>query len=289
MTQIQVKVDDRLRLVTAVLAASNWPAFEQQERTHAVHPHAKFTRQFTLPFADSAAASIVNDAVSNNISLDDLFSTALRCSWPGFTPSEPLPNLPKANEWAQQLAAFAAKSNIIDTFWQEHQSVWNESEGELEAIFKDNPLADFLAQLLTQSVSQTITVMPTIVFPALHPVLATATNALTVLLPPPIAVGESPPWPYSEDPGWVVARTSERLLFHLLADSLAPLSQPEQETIVRAAITLSLEQSFDEFESKSYLLRSKKAFNLPQLPQMVETLRERLPTNGLPQDLGTLF
>ena len=80
-----------------------------------------------------------------------------------------------------------------------------------------------------------------------------------------------------------------QLLFHLLASRLAPLVPSRQEEVVRAAITLCLEQSFDEFEAKAYLLRSKKAYNLPNLPQMVDKLRELLPKDGLPQNLNILF
>ncbi|KAA3665380.1 MAG: hypothetical protein DWQ04_00900 [Chloroflexi bacterium] len=289
MTQIEVKIDDRLRLVTAVLAASEWPDLEQKERTHAVHPHAKFTRQAMRAFTGSDAVYRLNEALLNGVSLDDLFSAALRCSWSDFTLAESLPRIVQVENWVQNLAKFVTETKIVDTFWQEHQVVWDESVNELATIFKDSPLPDFLAQLLHQPVDKTIVVMPTLVYPALHPVLATSEKSLTLVLPPPIAVGESPPWPYGEDPGWVVARTSERLLFHLLAEKLAPLTQPEQETIVRAAITLCLEQSFDEFEAQAYLLRSKKAFKLPRLPKMVETLRELLPKGGLPQKLKTLF
>ncbi len=53
--------------------------------------------------------------------------------------------------------------------------------------------------------------MPNLVFPALTPVVATAGDTLALLLPPPKAVGESPPWPFDEDPGWVVAIAAEQL------------------------------------------------------------------------------
>jgi len=289
MTQIQVTVDERLRLVTAVLAASDWPEIEQKERAHAVHPHAKQMRHAVQVYSSHPAVYSVNEALLNGVSLDDLFSAALRCTWPDFTPIEQLPRILQVEVWVQNLAAFVKETAIVDTFWPEHQSVWAESTNELAAIFKESPLSDFLAQLPGHPVEKAIVIMPTLVYPALKAVLAASEKSLTLMLPPPIAVGESPPWPYHEDPGWVVAKTCERLLFYLLAPRLGPLTQPEKETIVRAAITLCLERSVDEFEARAYLLRSKKAFNLPQLPQMVEKIRELLPKGGLPQNLKTLF
>lgn len=289
MTSLRITVDDRLRLVTAVLAASDWPEIEQKERTHAVHPHAKQTLHATQAYKSYPAVYHLNEALMNGVSLDDLLSAAVRCTWPDFTPTEPLPNILQVDTWIQSLAGFAQKTEIVSQFWPAHQSVWDESANELTAVFQNSPLPAFLAQVMGKSLSQYIVVMPNLVYPALKPVLATSEKALTLLLPPPLAVGESPPWPYEEDPGWVVARICERLLFHLLASRLAPLVPSRQEEIVRAAITLCLEQSFDEFEAKAYLLRSKKAYNLPNLPQMVDKLRELLPKDGLPQNLNILF
>lgn len=289
MTSLRVTVDDRLRLVTAVLAAGDWPGIEQKERTHAVHPHAKQTLHAMQAYKSHPAVYHMNEALLNGVSLDDLFSAAVRCAWPDFMPTEPLPNILQVDTWTQSLAGFAQETKIVPQFWPAHQSVWDESENELTAVFQNSPLPAFLAQITGQPLSQQIVIMPDLVYPALKPVLATSEKALTLLLPPPLAVGESPPWPYEEDPGWVVARTCERLLFHLLAKPLAALDAPAQETVVRAAITLCLEQSFDEFEAKAYLLRSKKAYNLPNLPNMVDTLRELLPKGGLPQNLNTLF
>lgn len=289
MTQIHVTIDERLRLVTAVLAAGDWPELEQKERTHAVHPHAKQTRQRMQAVSSHTAVYHLNQALLNGVSLDDLFSAALRAAWPDFTPTEPLPRILQVDTWIQSLADFVTETKISDTFWPEHESVWTASMNELAVIFKESPLPDFLAQLRGRPIAQRIVVMPTLVYPALKPVLATSAKSLTLVLPPPIAVGESPPWPYGEDPGWVMAKTCERLLFHLLAEKVAPLAQTEREIIIRAAITLCLERSFDEFEAKAYLLRSKKAFNLPRLPQMVDRLRHVPSQGGLPQDLKTLF
>ncbi len=278
MTNLQVKVDDRARLVTAVLAASDWPAIEQVQRPHAVHIHAKQTRQFVAPFRGHPAVTGINQAWLNGVELDEMFSAALRCQWPDFAPIEPLPRVLQIDGWVASLADFAAVSDIATTFWPEHKAVWDTAVTELNDIFQDNRLLQFLSQMRGQPIEQDIIIMPNLVYPALSPVLATAQNKLTLLLPPPKAVGESPPWPYSEGVGWVTAVTCRQLAAYLLADKLAnELDREQRHLLIHAITTLCLEQTLDEFAGQAYLLRTSKEQNLPELPALVEKLRTAKP------------
>ena len=139
MTTIRVKIDDRARLVTAVLAASHWPEEEQKTLPHAVHSHAKQTRQFVQKYKQHEAVRGVNEALLNGVTLDELVSTAIRCQWPTFEPVEPLPRLLKINEWARSLAKFEYDTEIAATFWPEHDHVWQTAVTALSRIFKDDP------------------------------------------------------------------------------------------------------------------------------------------------------
>jgi hypothetical protein len=276
MSQIQVSIDDRIRLVTAVLAASEWPEEEQKQLTHAVHPHAKRTRHHLQSMQSHTAVYTLNQALSNGVSLDDLFSAAIRTQWPDFTTSEPMPKLLQIENWTVALGSFVEDTDLVSTFWPEHQAIWDKAAAELQDILKDSPLHSFLESITSHPISHKIIVMPTLVYPALKPVLATTATQLMLVLPPPKAVGESPPWPYSEDPGWVIARISERLLIYLMADILGKRDARQQALFVRAAMTLCLEQCIDEFEARAFLVRSKKEFNLPELPDAVDNLRDYL-------------
>jgi hypothetical protein len=276
MSRLTVKVDDRLRLVTAVLAASQWPDEEQAQLTHAVHPHAKQTRHYMIPFSDHPAVRNTNRALANDVTLTDLFSAALRCRWPKFTPAEPLPEVSDIETWVAALADFAADTAVVTDFWPQHKKSWQEAVKALKAILKGNHLLDFLEALQGNPLPQNIIVMPNLVYPALSPVVATAKKTTGLLLPPPKAVGESPPWPYSDGPGWVVATTCFHLVSHLFAGLLAPLDETQQATIKRAATTLCLAEVFDEFEAQAYLVRIKKEYNLPDLPDVVEKMRANL-------------
>ncbi|NKQ37157.1 MAG: hypothetical protein HF973_16270 [Chloroflexi bacterium] len=273
MANLQIQVDDRARLVTAVLAASDWPAIEQTQTPHAVHAQAKLTQQFVEPFRGHTAVAGINQAWLNGVELDKMFSAALRCQWPDFSPTEPLPRVLQIDSWVASLADFAAMSDIAAAFWPEHEEVWHTAVTELHTIFQDDRLRQFLSQMRGQPIEQEIIIMPNLVYPALSPVLAVTQNSLTLLLPPPKAVGESPPWPYSEGVGWVTAVTCRQLAAYLLADKLAELNREQRDLLIHAITTLCLEQTLDEFEGQAYLLRTSKEQDLPELPALAEKLR----------------
>ena len=282
MASLTITIDERLRLVTAVLAASNWPPEEQAQLTHAVHAQAKLVRQFVQPFASHPAVNGANEALLNGVSLTDLFSAALRCTWPGFTPMAELPRVLKISEWVQSLADFARQTSIVTLLWAAHTAVWQEAQSALQTIFPDDRLLAALRQLGAGR-ETAVLLMPNLVFPALTPVVATAHDTLALLLPPPKAVGESPPWPFDEDPGWVVATVAEQLVPHLLAADLAQLSTDQQPMATHLAAAHCLATLLDNFEAQAYLLRAKKEQDLPQLPTLFARLQDEvIAGNGRP-------
>jgi hypothetical protein len=101
-----------------------------------------------------------------------------------------------------------------------------------------------------------------------------------MILPPAKAWGESPPWPFGEDPGWVIAQSCFYLVHHFLADTLAQMNETQGGLLTYAAVTLCLEKEFDEAEAMTYLVQKKKEQNLPRLPLAVELLRNYLAEPG---------
>jgi hypothetical protein len=272
MSTLNIAIDERLRLVTAVLSASSWPLEEQNELTHAVHPQAKLVRQFVQPFTTHAAVNGVNEALINGVALADLFSAALRCTWPHFAPTSELPHVLKIDAWVGALADFARTTAVTTIFWPQQTAVWQAAQAALEKIFTEGDLLAALGQL--GAVADTaVTLMPNLIFPALTPVVATGAGALVLLLPPPKAVGESPPWPFDEDPGWVVATVAEQLLPYLLANELAQLDAAQHPIAMHLAAAHCLATLLDDFEAQAYLLRARKEHNLPQLPTLFAQLQ----------------
>lgn len=273
MSIFRITIDERLQLVTAVLAMSRWAEDEQNQLTHAVHPQAKQLRHFLRPFSSHPAVNGANEALLNGVALSDMFSAALRCTWPDFAPTTELPHVLQIEEWVRTLADFGRDTAVFSQFWPQQTAVWNEAVDALQAIFSGDSLLTSLAALTERDLATAVTLMPNLIFPALSPVAATTDNALTLLLPPPKAVGESPPWPFDEDPGWVVATACQQFIPQLLGAELAQLEDAQQKAAVHTAVAHCLSQLLDDFEAQAYLLRAKKADSLPQLPAMFTRLQ----------------
>ncbi|MEJ2749789.1 MAG: hypothetical protein P8183_18055, partial [Anaerolineae bacterium] len=261
MSELNVVIDERARLVTAVLAASQWPEMEQEQATHAVHPHSKQVRQQVRPLADHPAVTQLNAGLDGKRPLTDFFTAAL---YPEAKP--------ELAEWTAVLPDFAVQTKLAD-FWATHTEPWEEARAGLEAIFAQSQIMTFLGRLLGHPVPKDVAVMPTVTYPMLNPVLAETNETVYFILPPAKAWGESPPWPHGEDPGWAVAQTCWHLARHFLAGTLAGLDETGQALLLHAAVTLCLETDFDEAEAMAYLVRSKKEHSLPRLPLVVEELR----------------
>jgi hypothetical protein len=272
---VNVKIDDRVRLLMAVLAASDWPEWEQTQATHAVHQHSKQTRHFVREFGAHAAVTGLNRALANDVTLDELFTAALRCSWPSFEPFEPLPDALGDGTWVSTLTEFY-QATSLDRFWAEHETAWDTAQTDLVAIFEGSQIIPFLNQLRNTPLSRSITITPSIVYPMLVPVMAETATSLFFVLPPAKAWGESPPWPFGEDPGWVMAQTCWHLSTQFLLEPLSKLDETRQTLLRHAVVTLCLEVEFDEGEAMAYLVRSKKEHGLPRLPLVVENLRTYL-------------
>jgi hypothetical protein len=277
VSDVSVAIDNRVRLAAAVLAASHWPEVEQAQDPHAVHTHAKMTRQYVSDFAAHPATNTINALLeSGRLNFKELFSAVLRSSWPHLEPTESLPDAYADGEFLEQLADFYTDSAVAAFFWSDHQAVWQEAAEDLEKIFEKSRLAVFLGKLLGRPPAGDIVVIPNLSYPTVQVIAARSNDCLHLILPPPRAYGESPPWPYGEDPGWVVAQSCYALTEILLAEVLQPMNNKQQELLRQAAVVLCLEETVSQEESLSYLVRSKKQYNLPELPETVEKMRAYL-------------
>lgn len=274
MFKITISLDDRVRLVTAVLAASQWPEREQQQTPHAVHPHSKQTAYYVEESAEHTAVTSLNQGLAQGIPLSDYFAAALRCTWPDFTPQEALPPRLADGTWVKSLADFYQQTNL-GQFWQDEGEPWQVAYHDLIGIFQDSQLPAFLQKLCGDTLPNLV-IVPTVVYPLLQPVLAKTAEADYMILPPAKAWGESAPWPFGEDPGWVIAQSCFHLVQHFLADTLAQMDETSRGLLTYGAVTLCLAEEFDEAEAMTYLVQKKKEQKLPTLPLAVETLRDYL-------------
>lgn len=286
MSKVNVQVVNRLRLVSAVLAGSEWPAYEQEQMgTHAVHPHAKATRHYVSDYADHPAVTTINALLPAGLALSELFSTAVRCDWPMFEPQEPLPGRFSDGVWASQLGDFYVDTALAAFFWADQAAPWAEAENDLRRIFNSDSLYQLLGQLSGTPPAQDLVIMPNLNYPAMQAVVASNRDHIYLLLPPPKAVGESPPWPYRDGVDWVLAESCYQLSGFFLAENLARLA-PRQQALLRHAITITyLGQAQDEASALFYTIRCKTEDNLPEINAAVDVVRDYL-TNPAGADLA---
>lgn len=293
VSKLWVGLDERGRLVGAVLAASQWPQLEQAQQPHATHAFAKQARQWGQPFAQHPAVRHINAQLAASVGGRN--RTLTNADERGFLAQ----NQAKSGKSASQnsfsegvletIFAWGLADGVLDGFaaetavselWLSQEVGWKTAVVELQNLLNLPALAQFLTQLIRQPAPPSVHISPNLLFPALSPLLAQAADGLHLLLPPPKAVGTSPPWPYREDPGWVLTQLAQALLPHLLAETLAPLPPASQTLLIHAATTACLTATLDPFEGRAYLLRSKKLHNLPQLPQAVAQVERYLAGEG---------
>lgn len=272
MSDVEIRIDNRIRLVGAVLAAGAWPAYEQEVMgAHAVHPHAKATRRYLAEHAGHPAVAFVDEQLRAEGVPGKLFAAAVRCRWPTFAAEEELPD--HLGNWVAHLADFYVDTAIAAFFWAEHEAVWAEAANDLHSIFKQHDPAAFLERLCARPLRHPVVVVPNLLYPALQSIAVASQDAYHLILPPPKAVGASPPWPYRDGVDWVLAESCFHLVEPALADTLATLAAPQRQLLRHAATVLFLEEAYDEAASLFYLVRARKEADLPGLPAVVEALR----------------
>ena len=248
---LEVTIDERIRTATALLAASNWPAMEQAITPHAVHPHSKQTMHYMEPYKADAAVTALNAALDAGGGMKGLFATAVSTN----------PH-----------TAFAAAADL-PAFWAKHAAAWDEAVTDLKAIFDGKPIVGAVAALTGIEVNKPVRLVPTIVYPLLTPVVVENSDHIFIILPPAKAWGESPPWPFGDDPGWAVAQVAFYLSQHLLGDELAQMDATDGLVRLHAIVVLCLEREMNDAEAMAYLVRTKKEQKLPQLMAAVEAMR----------------
>lgn len=290
MSKVGVAVDERVRLVGAVLAASDWPAREREvQGAHAVHPQAKTARRFLERYASQPVVGATNSFLAAGGAPATLFTAALRCSWPDFVAQEPLPEPAEAFSWPAQLAAFQAELVATAPFVEGHEEAWQEAVSDLQRIFAGVDLPGFLEQLVGHSTEARIVAVPNLLYPALATVAVAAGGIYYLIIPPPKAVGESPPWPYRDEEEGVLATACYHALSPLLADPLRALSSAQEQRLRHTATALFLKQAVDETAAHFYLLQRQKEDAWTELAGTMASVRLVLDCDGRALSLDLLL
>lgn len=291
---VSVRLDDRIRLMSAVLAATDWPDKAQERQPHGTHAHSRATRKYLEPFKKHEAVQAMQSLLTQGAPLEAMFTFAVQMSWPGLELAEPPHWVP--SHWNVQLRDFYEKANLAK-WWKDEEVVWKNSVTESDKMLKGISLKPFLKPFLGE-ISENLVFIPNISFPTDQEVGLRHNNELLCIAPPRLAWGDSPPWPFDEDPGYIYRSAVSQfgrilMLAYLRAntDKLTtitetPLPVSDQfrakyptwqeqfaNLFVAASSALYLEKTISKAEANAYVLMERKTNGMVILPGMVSVLR----------------
>jgi hypothetical protein len=295
--QVAVRIDDRVRLMSAVLAATNYPDKSQDRKKHGTHSHARATRKLVAEYNHHPAVTAMQVLLDQNIPLASMYSYAMRLTWPGLVADEMPRWVPP--RWHEHLKHFYEVAQL-GKFWTDEDTHWQAPLRHLREAFHKVDLYAYLEPFVGQVV-ETLVFMPNICYPSDQNIGFRVGGELIAIMPPPMAWGDSPPWPYKDDEA-LAYRTALTEYINILFSSymqqhseiMAALAEKplpvddkyaaahptwhEQFTgLFRAAVIyLFLEDSVSSLEAKSYMQYQQKVENATILPGVASIFRRYL-------------
>lgn len=307
-TPVRIVIDDRIRLMSAALAASHFPEKAQERKRHHAHAHARATIKYMQERQLNQHPAIVNlqGLLDQAVPLEALFAFIMTLSFPNLD-GETFPAwMPEG--WNKQLWDFYQKADL-GTFWKDnqHSKAWETAEAQAQNAFKQVFFKTVLEPFVGE-IPEEFVFMPNICYPADHPLAFRVGNQIMVLVPPPLAWGESAPWPYDEDtrigehtypaalsqyakvlmltylrqhPEKVAEASAKDLPVEEQIKALYPTWEEQFVALfMSAVVAIYLEDHLNPTEARGYMLMEKKVRNLTILPGTVSVLRRYLQERG---------
>lgn len=294
---VQVAIDDRMRLLAALLAVTSWPEDEQRRKAHGTHIHARNTRRRLQTYDKHPAVVILQGLLDRGVPLEELFGYVLQLEWPALTGGEQPTWAPPA--WPRHLVAFY-QDTALAQWWQEEARHWEEARQQVEKLFASARLHTFLEPFVGP-IPDALIFLPNLCYPTDMSLGAAVDGRLYCITPPRVAVGSNPPWPFDDDPAHLYraalmqyGRLLLRRYLRAHADALSEASAqplpvtsafavlyPSWEAQLLALVGLSLvviylQDCVSEQEAQAYVLMERKVHGLTELPGAVSVMRRYL-------------
>ena len=231
---------------------------------------------FSAPHADHPAVTLTDAFLDGGGAVADLYTAALRSRWPTFEPVDPLPDGLEDGAWLEAVADFYTDTAVAAFHWSEQAVVWRAAAADLAGVVAPEMVAAFFAALLGAPLDRPVRLYPNLLFPAMTPLLVSASEAYTLLLPPPMALGESPPWAYHEGEEWVLTHCAQLVGEAVLQPQLAHLDPPARRRTIHAVTTLFLENARDSGAGRAYQVQIARTADIADLGEAVDRLRAYL-------------
>lgn len=306
LTPIRIIVDDRIRLMAAALAATTFPQTAQERKRHHAHAHARATIRHMADreMSQHPAIVVLQNLLDKGAPVEALFTLVMHLSWPGLE----MAALPRwvPDNWNKMLWDFYEKAGL-QTYWEQHKQPWQLAEVQARRAFEKVYFKEFLEPFVG-TIAETFVFMPNICYPADSEVGIRVDNQLVSIVPPPLAWGESPPWPYDEESRLAehtyraaLLQYARLLMLGYLRTHAAALEEATQKELpvsdqlkaayptweeqfvtlfTTAAVAMYLEDHVNQAEARSYVLMEKRVHNMTILPGTVSVLRRYLQERG---------
>lgn len=296
-TDVIVQLDDRVRLMSALLAATAYPDQAQHRRPHGTHAHARATRKYLHNWHDHPAAAGLETLLDQGAPLDALFTLALALRMPEMT----FPQLPRwvPISWDTQIRSFYEQANIAG-WWQEETEVWARGLIESRRMF-EGVLLKPLFEPFVGTVPEQLIFLPNISYPTDTELALRVGGTLVAIVPPPLAWGDSAPWAFDRDLAHVYRAAivaygrllmSQYLRQHAdriteaastplpLNDQMRALYPTWQEQFtayfLAGLVAIYLEERVNPQEALAYVLMERKTRGMAALPAVVSVMRRYL-------------
>ena len=295
--QVIIRVDNRVRLMSAVLAATNYPDKSQERKKHGTHLHARGTRKTVAEYSHHPAVQAAQVLLDQNIPLVSMYSYVLRLTWPDLAGDDMPRWVPP--RWNEHLKHFYESTNL-EKWWADEDESWKIPVRHLSESFAKVDLYAFLEPFLGQ-VAESMVFMPNISYPTDQNIGLRIGGELIAIVPPPVAWGDSPPWPYKDDEALAyrtaLSEYSDILMagfmrqnettIKTLAEKPLPVDEKYLAThptwqdqflgLFKAGlIYIFLEDSVSPLEAKSFMQIMQKVENVTVLPGVVGIFRRYL-------------
>lgn len=275
--RVIVRMDERVRVLGAALAATDWPDRERQLGLARAHIVAEHARHWLQPYREHPCIIRLQALIASDVPLSGLYAYTLSLARDFHHQRQstglllqPIPGL-EGDDLADCLASFKADAHL-DKFWDVTHAYWERAQSGAARVLADARVSDFLALCFDERRAPVF--VPNLLYPGRQPLGIAAQGEAVCICPPPQAVGESKPWDYDDDPEWtqtVAFRECSRATLRGL-----PWSQfvdaATIDLLATAATVIFLRESDDLLGARAFMIMEIKRHGLTGLPNAVEAL-----------------
>jgi hypothetical protein len=295
MGVISVRIEDRVRMMSTLLALTTWPEQEQAFKPHGVHVHCRNLRAALAAAENHSAVVIMQELMEAGYSFDQLFTYTNAVSWPGIRAhADQVPAWAPA-DWSVQMREFMHSYRVKDA-WEKDKAAWAQAQEQAEKALETGDPADLLGQFFGP-LDLEWHFSPNLSYPTAETIGFRNGKQIIAVCPPPVAWGNNPPWPYDDNPADTYRDAFSTYARVLLNEFLS--ANPESRELIQnnklpvpntflarypdlldqfsvvfigGMTTVALEQTHGKAEAASYTMMAHKAHGFQILPAVVDVL-----------------